>query len=317
MDDPREGGMPIAETAGYVSQLLAVGQKRRAQEIAAGLVARDPEDPSAHLVLSQVLLSVGELLAAQAAADESSRLDPDDERTHAQRGRVLLRRGCFARAERAIERALALDPQAPDIHILRARLLSSCGRYGPALDAVEEALTLDPDDSEAHQWRATLLLQTKPREWHMSEATARRALALDPDDADAHAVLGSVFLRSNRLPQAEERFRSALTLDPTNALALRGLSEVVMARSIFYRPFLRFSMFLQTSGAGTQLAIIAGLWALVNAADPLLRSGSPPLPDLAGPLRVAYLALCVYTWFVAPVTRFILARQYPWLRALQ
>jgi hypothetical protein len=32
---------------------------------------------------------------------------------------------------------------------------------------------------------------------------------------------------------------------------------------------------------------------------------------------VAYLVLCVYTWFITPVTRFVLARQYPWLRALR
>lgn len=314
MDQEREDAIGLVETAGQVSHLLAVGQKRRAREMAAGLVARDPDDASAHLVLSQVLTALDELEPAQAAADESVRLAPDNDRAHAQRAQVLLLRGCFAAAERALREALAIDPDDADTHLLRARLLLANERHAPALEAVEEALALDPEEPEAHQLRALLLLKTRPRSWHMSEATARRSVELDPDDADGHAVLGVVYLRDSRLRAAEERFRAALSIDPTNALALRGLAEALMARSVLYRPFLRFSLLLQNGGPGIQLAVIAGLWALVNAAVPVLRAGPAPLPSAAGPLQVVYLAFCVYTWFVSPVTRFVLARRYPWLR---
>jgi Flp pilus assembly protein TadD len=316
VDDEREAGMGLAEAAGHVFQLLAVGQNRRARETAASLVAQSPSDPSAHLVLSQVHAVLGDLDAAQAAADEVVRLAPDDDRGHAQRGLVLFRRGRFAEAERALREALALDPADASTHLLRARLLAACGRNVPALDAVGEALRLEPGEPEAHQLRALLLLRTHPRQWRVSEGTALRAVQLDPDDAVGHAVLGSVYLRSGRLREAEERFRSALTLDPGSGLALRGLAECVMARSVLYRPFLSFSLFMERGGTGVQLAVIVGLWALVNAALPLLRAGRPPLPSAAGPLQVAYLAFCAYTWFATPVTRFILARQYPWLRRI-
>jgi tetratricopeptide (TPR) repeat protein len=181
---------------------------------------------------------------------------------------------------------------------------------------VEVALRLEPDDTNAHQLRALLLLRTSPRQWRVSEKTALRAVQLDPGDADAHAVLGSVQLRSRRLREAEERFRAALTIDPTNVLARRGLAEVLMARSFLYRPFLRFSLFMESAGTGAQLAVIAGLWAVVNAAVPLLRTGPPPLPAIATPLQAVYLAFCGYTWFVTPVTRFVLSRHYPWLRQI-
>lgn len=316
MNDPRDGGMALAEAVGNVSQMLAVGQKRRAREMAVALVARAPDEPGAHVVLSQVLLALGEIEPALAAADESVRLAPDDDRGHGQRARALFRRGRFAAAERAVQEALALDSADAGYHLLRARVLASCGRHGPGLDATEESLTLDPDNPETHQIRAWLLLRTKPRDWRLSEATARRAVELDPDDASGHAVLGFALLQSHRFREAEERFRAALVLDPTSALALKGLAEVVMSRSIFYRPFLRFSLFLQSAGVGAQLGVIAGLWALVNAAVPLLRAGPSPLPVLARPLETAYLVFCGYTWFITPVTRFILARQYPWLREL-
>jgi tetratricopeptide (TPR) repeat protein len=316
MDETWEGGMGLVETASHVSQLLAVGQKRRAREMAASLVARSPDDPSAHLVLSQVHAALGDLEPAQAAADQVVRLAPDDDRGHAQRGRVLFLRGRFADAERAIREALALDASDASTYLLRARLLAACERHASALEAVEQALRLEPDDPEAHQLRAFLLLKTRPGQWKVSEETALRAVQLDPDDADGHAVLGSVYLRSGRTREAEERFRAALTRDPGNALALRGLSEAVMARSFLYRPFLRFSRFMESAGHGAQLAVIAGLWALVNAAVPLLNAGEPPLPSLSFPLQIVYLALCAYTWFAAPITRAILARQYPWLRQI-
>lgn len=284
--------------------------------MAAGLVARAPSDASAHLVLSQVLVALRDLEPAQAAADEVVRLAPDDDRGHRQRGQVLLLRGRFAEAERAVREALALEPSDPDTHRLRARLLLACERHAPALDAVEAALRLDPEDADAHQLRALLLLRTAPRQWRISEATARRAVELDPDDADGHAVLGSVYLRSRRLREAEERFKAALTLDPTNALALRGLAEALAARSPLYRPFMRFSLLMEGAGVGVQLAVIAGLWALVNAAVPLFRAGRAPWPALAGPLQAVYLAFCAYTWFVTPVTRFLLARRYPWIRRI-
>jgi hypothetical protein len=116
------------------------------------------------------------------------------------------------------------------------------------------------------------------------------------------------------LPEAEERFRAALTLDPGNPLARRGLAEALMARTPLYRPFLRYSLFMEGAGPGGRLAVIAGLWALVNAAVPLLRAGARPLPGMAAPVEAVYLAFCAYTWFAAPVTRLLLSRQYPWLR---
>jgi len=316
MDDEPSEGLTLADAAGQVSRLLAVGQQRRAREVAAGLVARDPNDPAAHLVLSQVLVALGQLEPAQTAADEVVRLAPDGDFGHYQRGEVLLQRGRFADSERAVREALSLDPTDPGTHLLRARLLLSCERWAPALSAVESALELAPDDPDAHQLRAMLLMKVEPGRWRISEDTARRAVQLDPEDADGHAVLGMVYLKSHRTREAEERFRAALTLDATNSLALHGLAQAVMAQSLLYRPLLRFSLFLERSGTGVQLAVIAGLWALVSAAAPLLRASPDPWPALATPLQVAYLAFCVYTWFAAPVTRFLLARRYPWLRQI-
>jgi tetratricopeptide (TPR) repeat protein len=313
MSGPAGVGVPIGDVTAQVYHLLAVGQTRRARELAASLVSDDPQSAVAHIVLSQVLQSIEELDGAQAAADEAVRLAPDDERAHRQRARVLFGRGRFAGAEAAVLETLALDPEDADAHLLYARLLGVCERHAAALAEAERAIELDPDEPEAHQLRAYLLLHTNPREWTVSEEAVRRSLSLDPHDADAHAVLGVIQLRAGRTPAAESAFRASLTIAPANPLALRGLAEAVMAGAWLYRPFLKYSLFMERASPGIRLAIVAGAWVLVSAMTAVL-SRDPATAGAATGISYAYIAFCLYTWFAAPITRFLLSRRYPWLK---
>lgn len=313
MDDRDQAALPRGGSFALVFHLLRVGQPARAREMAAALVAADPDDAGAHVALSAVLAALGELGPAQTAADEAVRLAPDLDVPHAQRARVLLQAGRFAAAERAVLEALALDPDDADHHHLYARLLAICERHREALRALTRALELDPDESTAHQLRATLLLKTRPRDWSVSQEAAMRAVALDPEDADAHAVLGAVHLRAGRLDQAEQRFRAALELAPHNPLALSGLTEALMGRNLLYRPFLGWSLFMQRISLGARVAVVAGLWVFASGLAGALR-GSADLALLSVAVRWSYLAFCAYTWFAEPVTRFLLARHYTWMR---
>lgn len=318
-EEPRDenGGdnvaLPRGSAVSLISQLLAVGQNGRARDMAASLIAESPDDPTAHVVMSQVLAALDELEAAQSAADMALRLAPDFSLVHYQRAIVLFRRGHFRGAEQAVLESLRLDPDDADAHLLYARMLAACEKHREALRAVLNATELDPDDSAAHQLRAAILGHIDPRDCSVPEEAARRAVALDPDDANAHAVLGSVCLRDKQIDAAEQRFRAALELDPSNKLALDGLATCVMGRSPLYRPFLGYSLFMQRIGVGWQIAVIAGVWVLYSGMAAVLAaspSGQSALPYV----RNGYLALCAYTWFAAPVTRWILSRHYPWLR---
>jgi tetratricopeptide (TPR) repeat protein len=301
--------LSLGDVAAQVAHLMAVGQLTRARELAASLLAQEPDDPGAHVVLSSVLLALAESEAALGAAEQAVRLAPDDERGHLQRAHVLLSRAAFAEAERSVLQAIALEAEDPRGHLLYARILGACEREAQGLAAVENAIALDPDDAEAHQLRAHLLLHARPRDWRLSEAAARRGLALDPEDADAHAVLGNVCLRARRVEEAERCFRDALTLDPQNALALRGLAEALSARHVLYRPFLRYSTWMEQASMGMRVAVVAGAWAIASGLRGTFRD------NLAAQLvDYVYIAFCAYTWFATPITRFILGRQYPWFR---
>jgi|GEM_PF-1668951 len=295
-----------------IQHLLAVGQYDRAQRMAGDLIAADPENAGAHMVLCQVLLTMEKPEGAEQAAREAVRLDPDNAHVWALIGDVCLQLGRFGEAEEAILRALEIDADDAHYHFEYGRLLAINGRKAAALSAIEHSLALDPDAHHVHALRAALLLQVHPKKWSISIEAAERSLRLDPENSFAHAVLGMIRLHKGDRPQAEERFRSALQLNPGSQLALQGLAQVVMAKNPLYRPLLAFNLVLTRHGPAGALGIIFGLWAIESALVRAL-SSNPATAGLAEPVRLLYYAFCAYTWFATPITHWILRRHHPWL----
>lgn len=315
MDDENRTPVAAGDAASTIYHLIAVGQMEKARERASQLVAENPGNSTAHVVLSQVLSATGYRTLALEAATEALRLDPESDFALFQRAVVLRGLGRFREAEVAFLASISLDPSCADYHLSYAWLLADCERERIAIPLVQRALELDSDNADAHQLLARLLLVVKPRDIAITEETALRAVALDPEDADSHAVLGLVRLRAREFQAAELSFRTALEISPGNALALRGLAETVMAISSFYRPFFAFSAFMQRSGLAMQVAVIGGLWMFVSALRGIM-AGTPTWSRYGGGLEALYLAFCGYTWFARPVTRWLLSRKYPWLRTV-
>ena len=292
-----------------IEHLLAVGQVRRARELAAEAISVDPDDARSYTSMARVLLALEDRDGAIGAATEAIRIEPEWPAAWRVHGVAMFAAGRFAAAETSVLEAIRLDPDDGSLFQLYARMLSSCGRSAEALDFARRALELDPDDETAHHLFAALLHEVRPSKWRISEELATRAVSLNPDDADAFAVLGVIKLTTRRYAEAEEHFRTALELEPNNRLALDGLAQIVMAKNWLYKPFLTYQLLLMRLGLGAQLLVIASLWAIVRIVDVTFVTGE----GASTLLTLTYLGLCAYTWFAMPVTRAILRRRYPWL----
>lgn len=314
MSDEEAIALPVSGFA-QVDHLLAVGQSEKAGEVAARLLAESPSDPLALAALARVRLAMRDLDGAQAAIDEAIGLDPEHPGFHMLRGSVCLRRGRFAEAERSLLKAIELDPELAAGHFCYGELLWICDHDRAALPAVRRSLELDPDDTDAHQLLARVLLATDTGHWDLSLEAARRALELDPEDPAAHAVHGAALLHAGRRVEAEEAFRSALVIEPTNALARHGLTEALLSQAWWYRPFFQIQLWASRYGSGTVFAGLVGLWFVVSATTAAL-SRDPSLSALTNGLTWVYLGFCAYTWFATPITRALLNRQYPWMKEL-
>ena len=98
------------------------------------------------------------------------------------------------------------------------------GDYQQAEKIFRDLLNKDAHDAEARLGLSFALL--KQRNLQAAYDNAARVIMLDPLSARAHALLGSAILGAGEFRLSVEEFKTALSLDENEALALAGLAMV-------------------------------------------------------------------------------------------
>lgn len=106
----------------------------------------------------------------------------------------------------------------------RAERALRSGDYEKAEQIYREILAKDDHDTEARLGLSRTLL--KQRRLQDSYDHAARVVAIDPLSARAHALLGSAILASGDFRLSIEEFRTALSLNENEALAIAGLAMI-------------------------------------------------------------------------------------------
>ncbi|MFO1393081.1 MAG: tetratricopeptide repeat protein [Steroidobacteraceae bacterium] len=120
------------------------------------------------------------------------------------------------------------DLNAYDLYLLaKAQLaIQTPESQRKALDLMDQAIAVDPDFASAHAQRAAALLYLRnfgtaeeSAEWsRQAEASVHRALAIDGGLSEAHEAYATL-LRESERPGAEEEYKRAVELNPSNASA--------------------------------------------------------------------------------------------------
>ena len=98
------------------------------------------------------------------------------------------------------------------------------GDYEAAEKIFRELLNKDPHDNDARLGLSFTLL--KQRNMQGAYDNAARVIMLDPLSARGHALLGTAILGAGEFHLSVEEFKTALALDPSEALAVAGLAMV-------------------------------------------------------------------------------------------
>lgn len=106
----------------------------------------------------------------------------------------------------------------------RAREALRSGDYESAEKQFREALAKDAHDNEARLGLSFALL--KQRQLQDAYDHAARVILSDPLSARAHALLGSTILAGGDFHNSVEEFRTALSIQENEALAISGLAMV-------------------------------------------------------------------------------------------
>ena len=105
-------------------------------------------------------------------------------------------------------------------------LLSACGSLSTAAGANSGEILTDSDEPDARR-RARLRLELALGYFEQAKYTyaldeTKQAIASDPGFADAHNVRGLIYMRLNDMGLAEDSFKRALSLKPTDGNILHN-----------------------------------------------------------------------------------------------
>ncbi|MGD1084961.1 MAG: tetratricopeptide repeat protein [Verrucomicrobiota bacterium] len=161
-------------------------------------------------------------------------LRPDSLEGNYNMGVLLDDEGRVDEAMRFEEKALRIKPDQADAHILLAWCLAEKGRDEEAMAHLREAIRYAPEDFRAHQNLGNLLAK------HGRDGEAVQELGevlrLKSDDPAIYVALGFAQGRRGKLAEAQACFQKALSLDPANAEARKGLDAVLQSRTATNAP---------------------------------------------------------------------------------
>lgn len=223
-DAEREARAALRVNPECVAALCALGQAQlasgdvdRAARTAARAVGLDPAQAQAHYLMGIADAQRRDYRHAARALEESLRLAPGFLPAASALARVYTKMGRNARAVAVLEGLLPGARSADQVRMALGGVHYQQGDYAASVESYREALKLKPNSALAWAELARVLIDAN----RLDEAieAGRQAVHLAPGVGQYHAVLGLAYDHGKLTTQADREYRTALALDPRNALA--------------------------------------------------------------------------------------------------
>ncbi len=203
--------------------LSRAGESAQAEQLCRQVLAVQPEQPTALLVLGVCLLQRGEYADAEQTLAACLRLQPQEPAALANRGIALhgLRR--FHEALACYAQALALAAQQPATLNMQGLALIELKQFDEALTSLDQAVAAAPRFAEAWCSRATALIHLGEFEQALDSLDRAEALRSDYGEALSNRAIVLNLLRQHQ--QALLAAQRALKLLPGHSVVYRNLGD--------------------------------------------------------------------------------------------
>lgn len=280
---------------------LLIQQDRYAQaeELLRMALSQTPNLAEAHSLLGLCLAqNRDQLVAATQAAERGVHLAPDNPFSYYILSVIWGQRNQLDSALATIDQAIALVPNSATFHGHRSHLLARQNKWQASLDAAENGLSHDPENEEC----ATIRVLALERLGRVTDAIgeADAAIRQAPNSSQAHASRGWALLQKGQYRPAQEAFREALRLEPSNEFARVGMMQALNSSNFFFRTFYAMMMWVSRLDSRVQWGLIIGMWVGMN----MLQSLAKKMPAIAPwvlPISILYLLLVMMTWIMHPL----------------
>jgi tetratricopeptide (TPR) repeat protein len=209
--------------------LLSKGATAEAVVVLRQIVADDPRNVDAHLLLGTVLALSGDRGESIKQMAVAVQLRPESAGGHNQYGMVLSRFIELKTARQEFEKALELDPALAEAHVNLSLILAQAGELISAGDHLDQAIKLQGEMRTAaytHYLRAKIWLAQK--EMAKSESELQIAVKLRPDYAEAWSDLGGVRRLEGDAKGARQALEEAVALNSHDSTAQYRLGQLYL-----------------------------------------------------------------------------------------
>jgi len=204
----------------------------KAEQEADAALKKYPDDKDIHLTHATLVADLGK--TDQGAAEVKKLMDgKEDRRMYRALAQIYEKGHKFDDATKALDQAEKLsntkDDQA-EIWLDRAMLLDKAKKHDASEAAYRKVLDLDPENVGAMNDLGYMLADRNEK---LNEALSliQKANELEPNNGAYLDSLGWIYFRLNRLPEAEDSLRRALTYTPRDPTVRDHMGEVLMKQS--------------------------------------------------------------------------------------
>jgi protein O-GlcNAc transferase len=227
-------GLLFAQQAPVESawDLLRRGERKEAVRTLNRIVAAQPGNADARLLLGSILAEDGDRAGALGQLTEAVRLRPQSAEAHNALGEAYNGFGETKPARGEFEKAVALDPAFAQAQVNLGQVLILEGESAAAARPLDRALQLfanKPDAAYAHYLRAKV--NTDLNEIQQAQEHLARAVALQPDFAEAWSDLGQARKTLGDSDAALAAFEKAVAAGPEDAVAQYRLGSEYFHRN--------------------------------------------------------------------------------------
>ena len=221
---------PLLTSAASSPAVLGGARLRQGHVEAAvrGLPTERSSDEEAHRVAGVAYWADEQYDKSIEALGASSDLDRRDERSRIALADVMVAAGRSADAERALKEVVTLMPDSGQAHYRLGLLYQADARIADAVQAFERAAECAPLTGLDHLFETIGALYAAQADLDRAAGAYRRRVEANPNNAEAHRKLGEIRALQGANEAALAEFAVARWLDPRDAEAYAGSSQVYL-----------------------------------------------------------------------------------------